>query len=295
MVQPLVKNFEDGFQNLWELPTEDWAGIGAGVTILMTISAFWTFSGFVRHRKLSVSANGIPSLVLRLALISPWLALLAFCAKSGMVTAARLIAPYYPLLLPLLIIGAEQSVLIRRRWWRGLAWAVFIIAFFVVIVSPARPLWPAQTILAKAAARNPDSRLLTRALKTYAVYSHRADALADLRQYLPADLKVVGFIGMPDDLDISFWRPYGSRRVELISRKAPLEEFYARKVQYVVVSELVFNLSHESVDDWLVQSHAEVIASGTYTITVSTGPRRWFVVCFPNQPTPKKPGQTVSR
>ncbi len=58
-------------------------------------------------------------------LVAPWLALLAYGMKSGMVTPQRLIAPYYPLLVPLLLLGAGQSQIIRRRWWRVLAGGSF--------------------------------------------------------------------------------------------------------------------------------------------------------------------------
>lgn len=282
LARPLVTNFEDGFHFLWELATEDWAGLGPGVTVLMIIAALWAFTK-VQSPKSEVRAYGdfrLWTLDFRLARIAPWVALLAFCAKSGMVTAARLIAPYYPLLLPLLLVGAEQSALVRRRWWRALACAVFIVAFAVLIVTPARPLWPAKTILAKLVEMKPDNRLLTRALTTYRVYSIRSDALAELRAALPADLKIVGFIGAPDDLDISFWRPYGLRRVEQISRTAPPEEFRARKIRYAVVSGLLFDLEKESFNEWLARLKAEVVTSATVTVAVSAGPQKWYVVRF---------------
>ena len=44
-----------------------------------------------------------------------WGALLAFCLKSGMSNGARLISPYYPLLLPWLVLGRGHEVLVRQR------------------------------------------------------------------------------------------------------------------------------------------------------------------------------------
>src|SRR5258708_5747828 len=38
LVGPLVANFENGFHQLAELPTEDWAGLGFGLTLLLLIS-----------------------------------------------------------------------------------------------------------------------------------------------------------------------------------------------------------------------------------------------------------------
>jgi len=58
--------------------------------------------------------SSIPRAFCGFVLIAPWIALLAYGMKSGMVTPQRLIAPYYPLLLPLLLIGAGQSQIVRR-------------------------------------------------------------------------------------------------------------------------------------------------------------------------------------
>jgi len=298
VLRPLVSNFEDGFHLLWELPTEDWAGIGPGVTALMIVAACWKVAAAVRRRMsggsgsvrtlasattnpVSCPALGISPTVLKLALLSPWVALLAYCAQSGMVTPARLIGPYYPLLLPLLLLGADQALLVRKRWWRVLAWLVFIAAFAVLIVTPARPLWPAKTILGKAVEASPDNRLLKRALATYTVYSRRSDPLSEVRALLPTDQNVVGFVSAPDDLDISFWRPYGMRRVELISLAETAEQIRARKIQYAVVSGVLFELQNRiSLDEWLAKTRAEVLAEATVTVSVSVGPQRWLVVRF---------------
>jgi hypothetical protein len=289
LVRPMVKHFEEGFHFLWELPTEDWCGLGLGVTVLLLISALWAAKSRLTGDgwRVTGSAALFPSLATRhaarfhwLVLLSPWLALLAYCAKSGMVTPARLIAPYYPLLLPLLLVGAEQSRLVRARWWRGLAWAVVVVAFGVLIVTPARPLWPAQTILRQAVAAAPANRLLQRALDTYAVYAIRADPLPDLRAKLPPGLKVVGFLGTHDDLDISFWRPFGSRRVEQISHVATAEQIRARKLEYAIVSGMHLELAKLPLADWLTQMRAEVVAETSVAVTVSVGPRPWYLVRF---------------
>ena len=56
----------------------------------------------------------------------------------------------------------------------------------------------------------PDQRLLQRALTVYSVYGVRWDPLANVRELLPQGLKVVGFMGTADDIDISLWRPLGT-------------------------------------------------------------------------------------
>ncbi|HXE42088.1 MAG TPA: hypothetical protein VN516_03600, partial [Candidatus Baltobacteraceae bacterium] len=214
-------------------------------------------------------------------LFLPWLALLAYCAKSGMTTAARLVAPYYPLLLPLILIGAAQSQLIRRRWWKILVGAHLILAFAILILTPDRPLWPAQTILNGLAAHHPDSHLLARAHKVYSVYAHRADPLADVRKLLPENERDIGFIGGADDCDISFWLPLGSRRVEhflLSNSQGEIRERYAeRDINYFVLGGANLRGHNMTIDDWLQKSGAELVASTNATLKVSEGPQPWFV------------------
>lgn len=282
LLQPLKNNFEWPFHQLWEIPTEDWSGIGPGVTLLMLIAGGATLLGGRRGLNAASAARPIPPLIWKLTLLSAWIGLGAFCVKSGMVTPGRLIAPYYPLLLPALLLGSNQSRLIRQAWWHGLMWLTFLTAFFVLIVTPPRPLWPAQTILTKLHDRHPESRLITRALATYTAYSIRHDPLAEVRNLLPPDLKVVGMVAGPDDLDISLWRPFGSRRVAHLGvHEADDAQIKARNIKYAVISDLILQLEQVSLADWLAKTHGEIVTNVTATITVSTGPQQFHIVRFP--------------
>jgi hypothetical protein len=279
--QPLLNNFEWPFQQVWEIPTEDWAGLGPGVSGLVLIAAAAAVWGRLRRQPSPPPALPCPRWLWRLVLLSPWIGLAVYCAKSGMVTPGRLIAPYYPLLMPALLLGAEQSTLIRLKWWRGLTWLTFLTAFVVLIVTPPRPLWPAQTILTQLRDKYPDQRLINRALVTYQTYAIRHDPLAALRSHWPADLKVIGMLGSPDDLDISLWRPFGSRRVaHLSAHSEDHEKIRARQIEYAVVSGLHLRMEQVDRTAWLARTRGEVLATNTVTVTVSTGPQEWYLVRF---------------
>ena len=285
---PLTANFEQGFLWLGELPTEDWAGIGFGLSVLLAVSVVVGFPGRagnplpavdVAERRARSDAPHLGSKAFRrLILIAPWLALLAFCLKSGMVTPGRLIAPYYPLLLPLLLSGAGQSQIVRRAWWRMLTGSVLALAFVVLILTPDRPLWPAQTVLSKLAARHPENHLISRARAVYTVYASRSDPLAAVRDSLPKEVKVVGFIGAEDDCDISLWLPLGSRRVEHFLLNDPPERFRQAGIEYLVVGGLNLQLRGTTFDAWRQRTGAEVIAVTNATLKVSEGPQPWFIV-----------------
>jgi hypothetical protein len=272
--------FDSGFFWIGELPTEDWAGLGFGVSLLLAVSvvAGWMASHLpssIFHPRLHLP----PSALCKCVLLSAWVSLAVYCMKLGMTNTARLIAPYYPLVLPLLLIGPAQSEVIRRWWWRGLAGVVLFFAFVVVIVVPDHPLWPAKTILSKLHEQHPDQRLVTRALKVYTVYSERWDSLAGVRALLPPGIKVVGFLGAEDDCDISLWRPFGKRRVEhflLTDSPAQIKE----RAGYVVVSGSYLTAHGVVFDDWLQKSGASFIASTNALLKVNGGVQSWQVVRF---------------
>jgi hypothetical protein len=281
LIAPMLANFESGFHVIGELPIEDSAGIGFGLSVLLLVSFVAVRFGKKRGAvEMEIPFQpAIPREFSRLVLVAPWIALLAYGMKSGMVTPQRLIAPYYPLLVPLLLLGTGQSQIIRHRWWRALAGGVLVLAFVVLIVSPDRPLWPAKTILARLQSEHPDQRQIARALKVYKVYSGRADPLAGVRDLLPPEIKTVGFIGTEDDTDVSLWQPFGERRVEQFFLTDPPAQI-RQKVQYVVVGGLNLQEHHTTLDAWLAQSGAELFATATATLKVSDGPQPWYIVRF---------------
>jgi hypothetical protein len=274
---PMLRNFEDGFLWLGELPTEDWSGLGFGLSVLLGVSVI---AGFGRPRlgRSVTAGSSRRDLFTRCLLLAPWVALLAYSMKTGMVTPDRLIAPYYPLLAPLLLIGPGQPQIVRRLWWRLLAGGSVILAFGVLVLLPDRPLWPAQSVLGRLAVRHPSNHLISRARDVYAVYARRSDPLADVRALLPPGIKVVGFVGAEDDCDISFWLPLGSRRVEHFLLSDPPGRFQQEGVEYAVVGGLNLKLRGVTLESWLQRTGAVVIAQTNATIKVSEGPQHWYVV-----------------
>jgi hypothetical protein len=198
--------------------------------------------------------------------------------KSGMVTGARLISPYYPLLLPLILLVPGSINVVRTAWWRRLVWVNFLLAIPVLVVTPGRPLWPAQRVLSRLQAAHPASHAISRALDVYKVYAIRFDPLASVRELLPASVKTVGFLGTEDDIDISLWRPFGSRRVEHILLTESAEDIRGRGVEYVVVGGFELAQNATTLDDWLERVHGRVVATTSATIKVAEGRQQWYLV-----------------
>jgi len=272
--------FDTGYFWLGEMPTEDWAGIGFGLSVLLLISVTAAFMNREKHRLMPPQTNAVPAWLCYCVLASFWVSLLAYCVKSGMVTAARLISPYYPLLLPSLLIGAGHSKVVRRCWWRGLAFGVWLLALVVLLVEPGHPCWPEKTILSKLSATHPDSAVIARAKMVYAVYAIRSDPLSQVRATLPPDLRTIGFLGTSDDIAISFWRPYSTKRVEYILFGDTTEQIHQRGIQFAVVSGLKLEQNKTTIETWLDEHDAELLATTNAIIKVNDGPQPWYVVRF---------------
>jgi hypothetical protein len=305
LVDPLVANFENGFHQIKELQTEDWVGLGLGLSVLIAVSFFASLA--VRRRlepaqpeaqragpeAVVVRANppardprlgqldGVPPLVRWGALLGAWVSLVAFCLKSGMSNGARIITPYYPLLVPLLVVGRGHREVVRRVWWRRLVAGVVGLAAILLVVTPGRPLWPVQTVLSKALALHPGARLLSRAQNVYAVYAERSDPLANVRALLPPGVAVVGFLADADDSDISLWRPYFQRRVRPVLLEDPPAEILRRQIRYIVVGEAFLAFRHTTLAQWQQRVGAELVATTTATLKAAQGPQEWYLVRMP--------------
>src|SRR6185503_5034724 len=77
LVRLMNANFEHGYEMLGEMPTEDWAGFGFGVSMLVLISVI---AGWLKPRHTQHAARNTFSFFL---LLAPWVSLLAYCMKTG--------------------------------------------------------------------------------------------------------------------------------------------------------------------------------------------------------------------
>jgi len=276
----LQANFEQNFHRLGEIPTEEWSGLGFGVSCLLAATILMARC---RRSNGQSTAHAAPG---TLVLVAPYVSLFYFFAKSGMMTVGRLVSAYYPLLLPLWLRGQGPANVVRQRWWRWATALVLLLAFIAVVLTPARPLWPAQTVCAAVSKANSGSALAKRIQDVYLVYATRSDPLAKAREALPDTCTVVGFAAGDNDPEISLWRPYGHRRVESILPDDTLSQIRARHIEYAVVGEVFLFMHQQTIQTWLAAHNATLLTSFTTTLAVSDGPRLWYVVRINTSPAP---------
>lgn len=278
LVGQLNQRMESGLHcfDLHELQMEESAGLGFGVSVLLVASVVAVM--FRRKKKLTIPRPVADLTWLRGVCWSPVISLLAVMTQSNLEAVSREITPYYPLLLPLCLTSAGHEQLVMRRWWRKVVFLEFLIAAGLLIVSPARPLFPALTLVEKLQARQPDSHPPARMRAVYSVYGGRNDAFAPVRAVLPPGLKVLGMVTF-DDPETSLWRPFGSRRILHVCRDDTPEETRRRGIHYVLVSSFVLSQDwNMSLDEWLARNNAEVVQRLSLELRAGRGPTDWFLV-----------------
>jgi hypothetical protein len=260
------EHFETHFGSNWGsgILTEDGAGLGFGFGLLIPASLIAAL--FCRRRFAGGSAAGVLSRNQQVILLGlPWISLLVYMANSGIGEEARLLSPYYPLLLPLLLAGPAHDEIVRQRWWRWSALAVFLMAFVLVILSPPRPLFPAQSVLKHW---NQNDAFLVRAKMSYFENVRRNDAVGPVRALLPPEIRTIGFVSGGNDIEPSLWQPYGSRRVEYVLPADTSTDLRHRGIQYVVLAGETLVARGQTFDDWTRKYDAEKVGQLSLIRTV---------------------------
>ena len=260
-----------------EMQMEEGAGLGFGVSVLLLVSVLAV--GFRWQKNPPMPRHQAPGSIWQTSVRwSPAVSLFVLMTQSNLLAAGRLLTPYYALLVPMLLVGGGHERLLTRRWWRASAFAVFLIAAGLLVVSPPRPLFPVGMFLEKvhtAAAQHP---ALKRMETVYSVYRDRSDGFAPARAALPPDVKVLGLITY-DDPETSLWRPFGSRRIDHICPGDTAADLKQRGIEYVLVREEFLRSGFNcSLDDWLKQMNAQVVQKIPLNLRASKGALDWYLV-----------------
>lgn len=272
----LERHFEPAAAH-WRLPeiqVEDVAGLGFGITILLGLS----FLAAILVRKQRARLHAVPSgyLVRRLVCVAPWVSLLYAMMKLNLSSGPRFLAPYYPLLSLGLLLSPAQAGLVKRNWWRSWAWLSCGLAGLLLIISPARPLWPATWFCQQYGSRLRSSRLGSLAIAAYATKSNRGEVFAPVITMLPADASVLGF-SADDFPETSLWKPFGSRRILHLKTSDSPEEIRQRGIKYALV---VDDKLTESWGQWLQRMDARELQTVSLKMWGSRPPFVWHLVEF---------------
>ena len=257
-----------------ELAAEESAGLGGGIALLWMI--------LLLVYAISNRGVGMPRPGQRRQRISLALAILAagliafgvFLAKMGSEAGPRLLTPYYPILLFAILLFVGPKHALRQRWWRLTTYAVSLIPIIILIIQPARPLFPVGLVVRSLPRAGAIGSLSSRIITVYQTYQTRADVLAPVRDLLPASVREIGFIGTEDDPEPSLWKPFGQRVVHDIVNPFDLSSL----PEFVSVSESwLSEQTGQSIEDWAKAVEMEEVGCVKITVKVRNGDQNWCV------------------
>lgn len=272
----LERSFEPSAAGLRvsELPMEESSGLGFGIALLL-------LSVLLAPHRFRVPAHPLTTLFQprNLVPLGGAAAVLFFLSRSGLGCPDRYLAPFYVLLAAPVLRLPRAVQLTRRRGWRGAAAAAGLLAILAVILTPPRPLWPAQTLLRALGADEATDGKLQRVWTVYSVYGKRADGFAPVRELLPQGLERLGFVTF-DDPETSLWRPFGSIRILHVTPADDARSVREKEIEWVLLSDYVLSVRQQrTLDEWLERYDAELTASLDMTLraTARKNEGRWHI------------------
>jgi hypothetical protein len=241
-----------------EIPMEEGSGVGLGVTLLLA-------AHFLQRRR-SASSMTIPWIALGATAVS----VAAYMAKMGSESTARLMLPYYPLMVAALLAITKRHAP-RSAWIRASYVCLPLLCLLPgLVLNPNRPLIPLSSLAEIPAV--PDG-IRTRILKLDQAYSSRSDPLHAIRADLPKDCTTIGFAGGPTQSAYSLFKPFGTRRV------VEANGANANSFEWLVAAPTgIMESIGKSWDEWLPGSPYDVTGKYRITFTAQVGPEDWYLL-----------------
>jgi hypothetical protein len=277
LVASLSKSFEGGFQDLAirELPQEEGAGLGLGLTILASLAIFaaigakqWTLRP--------------PSSALGIAWLATLVSILIYSSKMAIGCPARIILPA----LMFLIVGfsalPNQSWLVRSHVWRWSAFFAIGSSLLVLILTPSRPLFPRGLMVKFAQKLSLPSSLNERIFNVYETYGRRARAFSPLLTAVPPDTRVLGYTGGVA-LEAALWKPYGDRSIIFVPPSDLLVNPQCPHPELLIASAYTIKKT-TGLDplEWINKTGASILAEKEIIFLVRNGPELFYLLKLPS-------------
>jgi len=259
-----------------ELQIEEEAGLGLGSVLLL--AAFIMVGAMARGagQSLCVARNSHASWIVCAGAVA-WL---AYMTKLGNPETSRLIAPYYPLLVGgiLVLVSLDGRVMHCRAFrWGGIG--AMLTAIPLLILNPARPIFPVQVVYNILATSHLPGEIVTRYHDVYGVYALRSDVFKELRTSIPLSEETIGLVQNNSAPEASLWRPWGKRTVIEVMPVDSIQQIKARGIHFVVVSqEALSHPYHTTLGSLLAKWSASLVEEENLTILVQNGPQKWYLI-----------------
>ena len=273
----LSKSFEGGFQDLGlrELPGEEGAGLGLGLTILFFLALF----AAIGSRPWAITP---PSPALGLAWLATLISILIYSSKMAIGCPARIILPA----LMFLIVGfsalPNHSQLVRSRLWRWASFFAMGSSLLVLILTPSRPLFPEGLMVKFAQKLSLPPSLNERIFNVYEAYGRRARAFSPLLTAVPPGTHILGYTGGVA-LEAALWKPYGDRSIIFVPPSGLLENPQCPHPELLIASAYTIKKSTGLEPfEWINKTGASIVAQKEIIFLVRIGPELFYLLKLPS-------------
>ena len=264
--------------NLIEMQMEEYASLGLGLTLALIFGVCCSRSFLHRTSKRSV-----PFSLAILISVTSWFGLFLFFSRSGFTTSGRFASAYFPLLIPLFLLGDGFLKLSRRPRWHFLCFFIFLSSAILVFVLPARPLFPAPQFFASQFFSHSalPSALKDRLATVYEVYRQRPEAFLPLRPQIGQE-KVVGLMAY-DCPEATLWKPYGTIVVKHVLPSDSLQYLKNADISKIVACGSIFpQRFHSSFDEWLALFPSATAHRVSLSLRAENPDNSWNIVLLPD-------------
>jgi hypothetical protein len=276
-VESLSKSFEGGFQDLAirELPQEEGASLGLGLTILLFLALF------------AVIGTGPwkitpPSPALAIAWMTTLVSILIYTSKMAIGCPARIILPAQMFLIVGFSALPNQSWLVRSHVWRWSAFFAMGSSLLVLILTPSRPIFPQGLMIKLAQRLSLPPSLNERILNVYETYGRRARAFSPLLTAVSPDTRVLGYTGGVA-LEAALWKPYGDRSIIFVPPSGLLKNPQCPHPELLIASAYTIKRSTGLEPlEWINKVGASILAQKEIIFLVKNGPELFYLLKLPS-------------
>ena len=245
-----------------EMPYEGGAGLGFGLAAYLLFLLLGSLC--LTARPPAAPTESRLPWAWRLAPWLAWFSFLVFLAKLGSYQSARIAAPYYPLLLVTLLRSPRVAALERKNIAGVFAVMAAATVLPVILFTPARPVFPIQTLAAMS-----HRPALDKLAAKYRFWDNLRDGLAPLRAQLPPTVTQLGYAGGFGDSAYYLYPPFGSRKIVELGLPLGSNTLPPPDLSYAVVTRRGLQTRyHLDLDAWLARVGGQVIFEHPRNITL---------------------------
>jgi hypothetical protein len=272
----LRRNFPRLDLNSEELQIEENAGLGLGIVLFCALFIVAGIRDRLARTGMVVARNRMALWVVGAGLIA-WF---GYLTKMGSEATSRLIAAYYPLLVAGVLVAVSLDGRVMRRFaFKGVGLLAMLSAFPLVILNPARPLFPVQALSTFLAASHVSPEVIARYNQVYEVYAARTDVFAGLTASIPPSERTIGFLQAGNDPEASLWRPLGSRKVIEVTSDDSAQAIRAQGIHYLVVSDdALADRYHTTIGVLMTKWSASLVDQKEIILTIHSGAKTWYLL-----------------